>query len=86
MAFALQAWPDLTRLGLPTFTVIRRPLLFAGTIFGVGAEFPIAGVTHTRLRQLYEQRAIAPSVAVQHPAAIEKSKPVRPPVSAKKGH
>jgi hypothetical protein len=56
----LVPFTQLTRFGMPEFTVARRPILMQGQELPVGSIFPIAAVPNrTRIRQLYEQRAIS---------------------------
>ena len=50
-----QSWKALTQRGLPQFEVTRRPLLWLGVVYEVGADAP-PGISGARLRQLYEQR------------------------------
>lgn len=38
--FNVESWEHLTRLGVPTLVVRRRPLLWDGTMLAVGDVFP----------------------------------------------
>ena len=55
MMLKQQSWKTLTQRGLPQFEVTRRPLLWLGVVYQVGADMP-PGISTGRLRQLYEQR------------------------------
>jgi len=56
----LVSWIELTRFGLPQFTVSRRSLQLNGHELPAGAKVPMDSLKNlSRLRQLYEQRAIA---------------------------
>ena len=75
MLHALQSWAQLTRYGVPAFTVARRPLPVSenlGSILEVGAEIP-NDFTGVRIRQLYEQRRIAP-IQIKKDAAMKPAK------------
>lgn len=75
--FRLLPWSKLTRNGVPRFRVSRRPMTTLATTFEVGAELPVGAVANqSRLRQLYEQRAIEPisdSVEVKTQASASAS-------------
>lgn len=64
MIRSLIPWTQLTRHGVPDFTVIRRAMLVHGVEVAIGSAVPAEITGHrSRLRQLYEQRKIEPTIA-----------------------
>ena len=71
-------WAQLTRKGIPEFAVFRRPLLWAGADLKPGDRFPVnETVSRTDLRQLYEQKRIAP-LPEEKPLPVQASAPLKP--------
>lgn len=69
----LRSWALLTRTGVPPMAVIRRPLnLGIGEPLPVGAAYPSPDPKNfgqlRRTRQYYQQRRIAPGIALVMPA------------------
>lgn len=59
-AHELIDWIEITRFGMPQFTVSRRPMTVQGETYPVGSLLPEGLLPNkTRIRQLYEQRFLA---------------------------